>query len=66
MSDKVSDLAAEMTKAYKSIRGIKKHPVDIILGTETHFEQRKEIPSIENEVYRKGLLLYDSGSAEMV
>ena len=62
VSDTVSDLAAETTKAYKSIRKIKRHSVDIVLGTKSRFEVRKEIPSVENEVYRKGVLLYDSGN----
>ena len=60
--DGVSDIAAETTKAYKAIRRVKKHPVDIIVGTKSRFETRKGIPSVENEVYRKGVLLYDSGN----
>lgn len=64
--DEVLDLAAETTKAYKSIRRVKKHPVDIIVGTKSRFETRKEIPSIENEVYQKGVLVYDSGDKRMV
>ena len=66
VSDGVSDLAAETTKAYKAIRRVKKHPVDIIVGTKSRFESRKEIPSVENEVYRKGVLLYDSGDERVV
>ena len=56
--DSVSDIPAETTKAYKSIRIVKQRPVDIIVGTVSRFEARKEIPSVENEVYRKGVLLY--------
>ena len=41
--------------------GITDIPADILLGTKSRFEERKEIPSIENEVYRKGLL-YDAGN----
>jgi predicted nucleotidyltransferase len=58
--DGVLDIAAETTKAYKAIRMVKKRPVDIIVGTKSRFESRKNIPSIENEVYRKGVILYDS------
>ena len=61
VSDNVSDLAAETTKAYKAVRRVKKHPVDIIVERMSRFESRKLIPSVENEVYRKGMLLYDSG-----
>ena len=66
VSDTVSDIPAETTKAYKSIRRVKQRPVDIVVGTMSRFEARKEIPSIENEVYRKGVLLYDAGDKEMV
>ena len=58
--DDVTDIPAETARAYKAIRRIKQHPVDIVLGTKSRFEERKEIPSVENEVYRKGLLLYDA------
>lgn len=44
----------------------KQRPVDIILGTQSRFEARKEVPSVENEVYRKGVLLYDAGSQRVV
>lgn len=54
-ADNLSDIAA---KAYKSIRYIKQHPVDIIVGTDSRFEERKEFPSVEKEVYQKGVLLY--------
>ena len=64
--DAVSDIPAETTKAYKSIRKVKQRPVDIVLGTVSRFEARKEIPSIENEVYRKGVLLYDETSQRVV
>ena len=48
--------------AYKAIRRVKKHPVDIIVGTKSRFEPGKGIPSVENEGYQKGVLLYDSGN----
>lgn len=66
VNDAVSDIPAETTKAYKSIRKVKQRPVDIIVGTVSRFETRKEIPSIENEVYRKGVLLYDETSQRVV
>lgn len=64
--DAVSDIPAETTKAYKSIRKVKQRSVDIVVGTVSLFEARKEISSIENEVYRKGALLYDEGSQRVV
>ena len=40
--------------AYKAIRRVKKHPVDIIVGTKSRFEPGKGIPSVENEGYQRG------------
>jgi predicted nucleotidyltransferase len=60
VSDEVSDIAAETAKAYKAIRKVKRRPVDIIVGTQNRFDERKEIKSVENEVYRNGILLYDA------
>ena len=48
------------TRAYKAIRKVKRRPVDIIVGTKTRFETRKDMMSVENEVYKKGVLLYDT------
>ena len=61
VQDDITDIPAETARAYKAIHKIKQHPVDILLGTKSRFEERKEIPSIENEVYRRGLL-YDAGN----
>ena len=46
--------------------GITDIPADILLGAKSRFEERKEIPSVENEVYRKGVLLYDAGNQRVV
>ena len=59
VKDGISDIAAETSRAYKAVRRVKQRPVDIIVGTRSRFETRKKFPSIENEVYRKGVLLYD-------
>ncbi len=64
--DDVADLAAETTKAYQAIRKVKNKPVDILLGTKSHFELRKDLPTIENEVFRSGVLLYDAGNEKLV
>lgn len=42
--DEISDLAEETTKAYKAIRKIKQRPVDIVVGTKSRFEARKNFP----------------------
>ncbi|MCD8099697.1 MAG: nucleotidyltransferase domain-containing protein [Oscillospiraceae bacterium] len=58
VDDTVSDIANATTQAYRAIRQIKRRPVDIVVSSESRFENRKGIPSLENEVYRKGILLY--------
>ena len=65
VDDKMNNLKDLTTQAYRSIRKIKNRPVDIIIGTESRFEDRKNIPSVENEVSKKGVLLYESGSKTM-
>lgn len=63
--DNVSDLAGATAQAYRAIRRVKRRPVDIIVGTESRFERRKEMPSVENEVYKKGVLLYGADNQGM-
>lgn len=60
MNDTVTDLVEVTSNAYKSIRKIKQRPVDIIVGTQSRFDERKEMMSVENEVYKKGVLVYQS------
>ncbi len=60
VKDDVADISTETARAYNAIRRVKQRPVDIVLGTRSRFEARKEIPSVENEVYRKAVLLYDA------
>ena len=58
MGDDTKDLADVTTRAYRSIRRLKRRPVDIVIGTESRFDERKHLPTVENEVFRKGVLLY--------
>jgi len=51
----IVDLTAD---AYKAIRDVRSRAVDIIIGTESRFESRKNRAGIENEVVNKGVLLY--------
>lgn len=62
MDDTVSDLAGITANAYKAVRTIKQRPVDIIVGTASQFDERKAWMSVENEVYKRGVLLYESGN----
>ena len=46
-------------KAYRTIRHIRTRPVDIVVGTNSRFEDRKQRSTIESEVFQKGMLLYE-------
>lgn len=46
-------------KAYRSLRGIRKTPVDIVVGHESSFEKLKLQPTLEREVFRDGVLVYE-------
>lgn len=58
VDDSETDLITLVKQAYKSVRNVKKRPVDILVGTSSKFEERKNQLSVENEVYQKGVLLY--------
>lgn len=58
VDDAQGNLLDLMDHAYSAISEIKTRPVDILVGTLSRFESRKTKPSIENEVYQKGVLLY--------
>lgn len=62
VSDDVGDVAGATAAAYRAVRDIKKRPIDIIVGSKSRFESRKSIPSVENEVYTKGKMIYGTGS----
>ena len=46
--------------AYTALRGLKRRPVDIVVGTSTRFEKYRNPLFVENEVYNKGILLYET------
>ena len=54
-TENIVDLTAE---AYRAIRDVRSRAVDIIINTESRFENRKFRIGIENEVMNKGVLLY--------
>ena len=59
VDDSEKDVLGLTAKAYKSIRHKQKRAVDIIVNTEKTFEDRKTKQlSVENEVAKKGVLLY--------
>ena len=58
VDDAHTDTLDLMTRAYAACSAIKRRPVDILVGTKSKFEARKQRPTIENEVFHKGVLLY--------
>ena len=58
VDDSQTDTLELMARAYSACSEIKQHPVDILVGTNSKFESRKQRPTIESEVYNKGVLLY--------
>ena len=62
VDDSEKDLHAIAASAHKAIRGVKQHPVDILVGTKSRFDERKDQFTIENEVFHKGVLLYGTES----
>lgn len=62
VDDKVTDLVEVTANAYKAIRSTKQRPVDIIVGTNSGFNERKNMMSIEHEVLKNGVLIYESGN----
>lgn len=58
VKDETNDLADLTAQAYKSIRTVKSRAVDIVIGTESRFESRKNRMTLENEVSSNGVLLY--------
>ncbi len=59
VNDSEKDMIHLTAKAYKAIRDKQYRPVDIIINTEKTFDERKSmVSSLENEVGKKGVLLY--------
>ena len=58
VDDSHTDVLDLMTRAYSACSEIKRRPVDILVGTQSSFEARRQRPTLEKEVYNKGVLLY--------
>ena len=61
VDDGEKDLYAIAASAYKAIRDVKQRPMDILVGTKSGFDERKDQFTVENEVFHKGILIYESG-----
>ena len=53
------DNIEQTNTAYCSLIGMKRKPVDIVVGNKSLFERRKNINSIEKIVAKEGVLLYE-------
>ena len=60
VDDGEKDLHAIAASAYKAIRDVKQRPMDILVGTKSGFDERKDQFTVENEVFHKGILIYES------
>jgi predicted nucleotidyltransferase len=58
VSDDAGDIITLTQNAYKSLRGIRKRPVDIVINYESTFESRKNTETLEKKVIEEGVLLY--------
>lgn len=58
VKDDMKNIADITAEAYRSIRSVRSRAVDIVIGTESRFESRKNRAGVENEVVNKGVLLY--------
>ena len=45
--------------AYRSLRGLKRRSVDIVVGSVSGFAERKKRKTLENIIDREGVLLYE-------
>ncbi len=63
-----SNISEATDKAYRSVRYVKRRPVDIVVGTNSRFERKgnsRHSLMVEGEVARNGILLYDQMAAAM-
>lgn len=58
VADDAGDRIELSQKAYKSLRGIRKRPVDIVVGYESSFVKRIECETLEKIVKEEGGVLY--------
>ena len=59
MPDSVTDRLAVPQVAYRSLRGLKRRSVDIVVGSVSGFNERKERKTLENIIAREGVVLYE-------
>ena len=57
--DENYDNIEQTNTAYCALIGMKRTPVDIVIGNKSLFERRKNLNSIEKIVAKEGVLLYE-------
>ena len=57
--DENYDNIEQTNTAYCALIGMKRKPVDIVIGNKSLFERRKNLNSIEKIVAKEGVLLYE-------
>ena len=57
--DENYDNIEQTNTAYCALIGMKRKPVDIVIGNKSPFERRKNLNSIEKIVAKEGVLLYE-------
>ena len=60
VDDSSADPLELMAKAYAACSEIKRRPVDILVDTKSRFDARRQRPTLESDVFNKGVLLYGS------
>ena len=57
-TEDAGDRIALAQKAYRSLRGVRQRPVDIVVGYESRFDERARENTLEKVVAQEGVLLY--------
>lgn len=57
--DGAGDAITLSQQGYRALRGFRKTPVDLLIGFESKFKERAEYPTLEQEVKRTGVVLYE-------
>ena len=59
MDDAVTNRITVAQDAYKSLQGLKRRSVDIVVGTVSSFNERKTRKTLESIVDREGVIVYE-------
>jgi hypothetical protein len=59
MPDDSGNMIDLSQKAYRSLKGLQRRPVDIVLNSKSVFDQRLKGNTLESIVNREGKLIYE-------